>query len=88
MNTTHELIEKCLFSILGDYNYLNLRLYDYSLNGSIIKINYNYRYDDKYNDTSYDNILEIELLDYISFLFNFFFARNLLTTSKSTLHLI
>ena len=68
MKTTHELIEKCLFSILGDYNYLNLRLYEYTLNGSIIKINYTYDFDDI--DSSYGNILEVELLDYISFLFS------------------
>lgn len=66
MDTTHELIEKYLFSIKT--NYLSLRLYEYTLNGSTIKINYNYGYDDK--DISYGNILEVELLDYISFLFN------------------
>ena len=66
MTTTHELIEKYLFSIKTGY--LNLRLYEYTLNGSTIKIFYNYDYDNI--DTSYGNILEVELLDYISFLFN------------------
>ena len=65
---TFDLIEKYLFSIKP--NYLNLRLYEYTLNGSTIKINYNYSYDEDDRNTSYDNILEVDLLDYITFVFN------------------
>ena len=65
---TFDLIEKYLFSVISEYNYLNLRLYHYDINGSIIKINYRYDFDEI--DTCYDNILEVDLLDYITFVFN------------------
>ena len=65
---TFDLIEKYLFSVIGGYNYLNLRLYHYDINGSIIKINYRYDFDEI--DTCYDNILEVDVLDYITFVFN------------------
>ena len=65
---TFDLIEKYLFSVIGKYNYLNLRLYHYDINGSIIKINYRYDFDEI--DTCYDNILEVDVLDYITFVFN------------------
>ena len=65
---TFDLIEKYLFSVIGEYNYLNLRLYRYDINGSIIKISYRYDFDEI--DTCYDNILEVDVLDYITFVFN------------------
>ena len=65
---TFDLIEKYLFSVMSEYNYLNLRLYHYDINGSIIKINYRYDFDEI--DTCYDNILEVDVLDYITFVFN------------------
>ena len=65
---TFDLIEKYLFSVMSEYNYLNLRLYHYDINGSIIKINYRYDFDEI--DTCYDNILEVDVLDYIPFVFN------------------
>ena len=65
---TFDLIEKYLFSVISEYNYLNLRLHHYDINGSIIKINYRYDFDEI--DTCYDNILEVDVLDYITFVFN------------------
>lgn len=65
---TFDLIEKYLFSVMSEYNYLNLRLHRYDINGSIIKINYRYDFDEI--DTCYDNILEVDVLDYITFVFN------------------
>ena len=65
---TFDLIEKYLFSVMSEYNYLNLRLYRYDINGIIIKINYRYDFDEI--DTCYDNILEVDVLDYITFVFN------------------
>ena len=65
---TFDLIEKYLFSVMSEYNYLNLRLYSYDINGSIIKISYRYDFDEI--DTCYDNILEVDVLDYITFVFN------------------
>ena len=65
---TFDLIEKYLFSVMSEYNYLNLRLYSYDINGSIIKISYRYDFDEI--DTCYDNILEVDILDYITFVFN------------------
>ena len=69
MKTTFELIEQYLLSIL---TFKELKLDDYSINGSIIKLRYSYEYswcEDK--NRSYDNYIEVELLDYITFLFNF-----------------
>ena len=65
---TFDLIEKYLFSVMSEYNYLNLRLYHYDINGSIIKISYHYDFDEI--GTCYDNILEVDVLDYITFVFN------------------
>ena len=68
MKTTNDLIESYLLSLkLG---YKNLRLYTYNINGSIIKIQYAYDYDDDDFDSTYDNYLEVDLLDYITFVFN------------------
>ena len=65
---TFDLIEKYLFSVMSEYNYLNLRLYHYDINGSIIKISYHYDFDEI--DTCYEKILEVDVLDYITFVFN------------------
>ena len=65
---TFDLIEKYLFSVMSEHNYLNLRLYHYDINGSIIKISYRYDFDEI--DTCYDSILEVDVLDYITFVFN------------------
>lgn len=53
---------------MSEYNYLNLRLYHYDINGSIIKISYHYDFDEI--NTCYDRILEVDVLDYITFVFN------------------
>ena len=65
---TFDLIEKYLFSVMSEYNYLNLRLNRYDINGSIIKISYHYDFDEI--DTCYNSILEVDVLDYITFVFN------------------
>ena len=65
---TFDLIEKYLFSVMSEYNYLNLRLHRYDINGSNIKISYHYDFDEI--DTCYDRILEVDVLDYITFVFN------------------
>ena len=66
MKTTFELLEKYLLSIL---TFKELKLDDYSINDSIIKLRYSYEYS-WCEDRSYDNYTEVELLDYITFLFN------------------
>ena len=75
MKTTFELIEEYFKSSTQD-NYKEKSIVDYTLNGTIIKIQYK-RYiewiikdgkDECWWD--YDNYIEVELLDYITFLFN------------------
>lgn len=70
---TFELIELYFNSVKGDEKY---KVEDYSINGSIITIRYK-RYvewitkdgkDESWRD--YDNYTEVELLDYITFVFN------------------
>lgn len=70
MITTNELIEKYLKSL--NLGYLELQLESYSMNGSIIKIYYSYLYEWSQGSRSYDsdNFIEVELLDYITFIFN------------------
>ena len=75
MKSTFDLLEAYLFTI--KIGYTDLRLNDYNLNGSIIKITYSYTesYSTNSDIESYessDNILEVDLLDYISFVFNSF----------------
>ena len=68
MKTTFELIKQYLLSIL---TFKELKLDDYSINGSIIKLRYSYEYSwCEDNSRSYDNYIEVELLDYITYLFN------------------
>ena len=64
---THELLETYLKS---QFKYKDLTLNDYELNGSIIKLRYSYNpeYDWNMDMISYDNKLEIELLDYITWI--------------------
>ena len=67
MITTNDLVEKYLKSL--NLGYLELQLESYSMNGSIIKIYYSYKYEWD-EGRSYDNFIEVELLDYITFVFN------------------
>ena len=49
-----------------------VRLTDYYLNGSTIKLKYNYlfTYSSGEVDTMYDGEIEVELLDYMTFVYN------------------
>ena len=66
MKTTFELIEQYLLSVV---DLPGVELLDYSVNGSIIKIQYSYE-SPYINTRLYNNFIEVELLDYITFLFN------------------
>ena len=66
MKTTFELIEEYLLSTV---DLTKVELINYFVNGSIIKIQYSYE-NLWINKRFYDNYIEVELLDYITFLFN------------------
>ena len=66
MKTTFELIEQYLLSTV---DLTKVELINYFVNGSIIKIQYSYE-SPWINKRFYDNYIEVELLDYITFLFN------------------
>ena len=66
MKTTFELIEQYLLSTV---DLTKVELINYFINGSIIKIQYSYE-SLWTNERFYDNFIEVELLDYITFLFN------------------
>lgn len=66
MKTTFELIEQYLLSTV---DLTKVELINYFVNGSIIKIQYSYE-SLWTNERLYDNYIEMELLDYITFLFN------------------
>ena len=66
MKTTFELIEQYLLSAV---DLTKVELINYFVNGSIIKIQYSYE-SLWTNERFYDNYIEVELLDYITFLFN------------------
>ena len=66
MKTTFELIEQYLLSTV---DLTKVELVNYFVNGSIIKIQYSYE-SLWTNERFYDNYIEVELLDYITFLFN------------------
>ena len=66
MKTTFELIEQYLLSAV---DLTKVELINYFVNGSIIKIQYSYE-SPWINERLYDNYIEVELLDYITFLFN------------------
>ena len=66
MKTTFELIEQYLLSTV---DLTKVELINYFVNSSIIKIQYSYEILWT-NERFYDNYIEVELLDYITFLFN------------------
>ena len=66
MKTTFELIEQYLLSTV---DLTKVELVNYFINGNIIKIQYSYE-NPWINKRHYDNYIEVELLDYITFLFN------------------
>ena len=66
MKTTFELIEQYLLSTV---DLTKVELVNYFINGSVIKIQYSYE-SHWINKRLYDNYIEVELLDYITFLFN------------------
>ena len=66
MKTTFELIKQYLLSTV---DLTKVELINYFVNGSIIKIQYSYE-SPWTNERFYDNFIEVELLDYITFLFN------------------
>ncbi len=74
MKTTIELIQDYFNSNL--YSYKNSIVVDYTLNGTTIKIQYKSYIEYIIKDGKdegwwdYDNYIEVELLDYITFLFN------------------
>ena len=66
MKITFELIEQYLLSTV---DLAKVELVNYFINGSIIKIQYSYE-SPWINKRLYDNYIEVELLDYITYLFN------------------
>ena len=67
MKTTFELIEQYLLSTV---DLKKVELVNYFINGSVIKIQYSYE-SPWFNKRLYENYIEVKLLDYITFLFNF-----------------
>lgn len=67
---TFQLLEKYLLERYSK-SYDGLRLVDYDLNGTIINIKYGYVFTYSNGDTTIDySHTEIELLDYITWVFN------------------
>ena len=66
MKTTFELIEQYLLSTV---DLTKVELVNYFINGSVIKIQYSYE-NLWIKKRLYDNYIEVELLDYITYLFN------------------
>lgn len=66
---TFGLLEKYLQE---NTSYIDVTLNDYELNGSVIKLRYSYNpnYDWDKDYVSYDNKMEIEMLDYITWVYN------------------
>lgn len=65
------------FDLLTKYleqktSYKDITLNNYELNGSIVKITYSYNPDYEWDRSyiSYENEMEVDLLDYISFIFS------------------
>lgn len=66
------------FNLLSEYlkekqaSYTDVTLSDYELNGSVINLMYYYNpnYDWDKNHISYDNKMEVQLLDYITWVYN------------------
>jgi hypothetical protein len=67
---TNELIEKYLKDKLPYYK--DLVVSDYELNGSLLKITYSYNpnYDWNKEYVSYDNVMEVYILDYMTWIYN------------------
>lgn len=66
---TFGLLEKYLQE---NTSYTDVTLNDYELNGSVIKLRYSYKpnYDWNKDYVSYDNKMEIEMLNYITWVYN------------------
>ena len=69
---TGDLLQKYLEEILSNQNLKDIFLYMYSINDSIINMEYSYNpnYEWDKNYISYDNKIEIELLDYMTWIYN------------------
>jgi hypothetical protein len=76
MKYTIDLIKKYIEDYHEDYEFNDLDIRNYTLNGTIIKVEYSELRDNiteldiKYNTHRRVNELEINLLDYITFLHN------------------
>lgn len=66
---TFDLLQKYLRE---NTSYLDVTLTDYEMNGSVIKLKYYYNphYDWAKEYVSYGNIMEVEVLDYITWVYN------------------
>ena len=66
---TFNLLEKYLNE---NVSYEDATLNDFEINGSIIKLRYSYNpnYDWDKDYISYDNIIELQLLDYLTWIYN------------------
>ena len=66
---TFNLLEKYLKE---NVSYEDTTLNDFETNGSIIKLRYSYNpnYDWQKDYVSYDNIMEVQLLDYMTWIYN------------------
>jgi hypothetical protein len=66
---TFNLLEKYLKE---NVSYEDTILNDFEINGSIIKLRYSYNpnYDWHKDFVSYDNIMEVQLLDYMTWIYN------------------
>jgi len=71
MKTTNELIEKYLLTLLPNQD---VTVYEFDVNGSVIKIQYSKPFSFT-EGRDYDNHLDVDLLDYITFVFNLFPAE-------------
>jgi hypothetical protein len=73
MKTTLDLIKKYIEDYYKNYKLNDLNIKDYQLNGTIIKVEYSELRDNitdldiKYNTHRRDTTLEIDLLEYITF---------------------
>lgn len=65
---TFQLLEKYLKEQRESYK--DVQLSDYSINGSIIKLRYSYNPDYDVIYTSYNNYLEVDILDYMTWIYN------------------
>ncbi len=66
---TFNLLEKYLKE---NVSYEDTTLNDFEINGSIIKLRYSYNpnYDWQKDYVSYDNVMEVQLLDYMTWIYN------------------